>query len=222
MNLVENVANAFGLLQAPGVDTNRGKNPLAKSVYTNTQFTNVPGQVSYPYYLPHLSGNIPQTHWPYDSVYDTTWQNNISHPKYRWYGNMEYPYYTQRHRTPKVFTRPKPMYWKNNGFYYKIPSYPPYIYWYPNPYLCRDMCGDEICNEYFIRINDYRNCQRCQKRDPPQCWDPKSQKCINCPPELALEKCSLRKRFGCTNPNGYQHTDVPPINPLYTGCKMCS
>lgn len=192
-----------------------------QSAYTTTQWSNIPNDASYPYAIPHLNASIPQTQYPYDSVYDTQYQENIIHPKYRWYGNMEYPYFAQRHRQPKVYTRPKPSLRYDNGHAYTIPSYPPYVYWYPNPLKCRDTCGDDICNAYFQKINNYRNCRRCQNQKTPKCWDPKFQKCVACPPEIALESCSSRKRFGCANPNGWDQGPTQPINPIYTGCKLC-
>lgn len=199
---------------------NKSKN---LSVYQTTQYQNIPRDPPMPFGYAHLSGNIPQTHYPYDSVYDTEYQSVIMHPKYRWYGNMEYPYHVRRQRVPKVFTRPKPNYYKYNNYYYQIPNYPPYVHWYPNPMLCRDTCGDAICNEYFRRINDYRNCLRCQmNRGKPMCWSPEKQDCVDCPPEEALAKCNSRDRFGCANPNGFPHADVPPVNPIYTGCMMCN
>ncbi len=189
------------------------------SIYTNTPYTNIGRDPSYPYYYPHLNGYLPQTMYPYDSVYDNTYQSNIRHPKYRWYGNMEYPYFVRRHRIPKVFTEPKPTFTKANGFYHQIPSYPPYIYWYPNPTKCRDACGEAVCNEYFRRMNNYNMCQRCQTTDPPSCWNPKIQRCVPCNPETALEDC--KQTYGCANPNGWPHRKVAPQNPLYTGCQLC-
>ena len=179
-----------------------------------------------PRFYPYLSNSIPQTQYPYDSVYNTTTttnhhQRNITHPKYQFYGNMEYPYYVRRQRIPKVYTRPKPSFSKYGNHYYQIPGYPPYIYWYPNPLKCRDTCGDRICNAYFRKINDYRNCRRCQNQKVPKCWNPVKQQCVSCPPQQALENCSSRSRFGCANPNGWQMADTSPVNPIYTGCKLC-
>jgi hypothetical protein len=70
-------------------------------------------------------------------------------------------------------------------------------------------------------MNNYRNCRRCQRKDPPQCWSPDRQECVDCAPEKALASCAARERYGCPNPNGEMHADVPPVNPLYTGCRMC-
>ena len=193
------------------------------SIYTNTQYTNVPKNPSYPYGYPHLSASLPQTHYPYDSVYDVTYQKHVKHPKYRWYGNMQYPYHVQRHRMPKVFTEPKPTFAVHNGYYYSTNSYPPYVYWYPNPTKCRDMCGEKTCQEYYYKLNNYLNCKRCQNRrgskGQPLCFDPNKQKCVECAPELALIPCE--DRFGCANPQGLPHRRGPPIDPRKTGCQMC-
>jgi hypothetical protein len=198
--------------------------PLSKfPVYSKTQYQNIPRDATLNYYYPYLGYNIPQTQYPYDSVYDNEYQSLISHPKYRHFGNLEYPYYVRRHRTPKIYTRPKPNEYKFNNYTYQIPNYPPYVYWYPRPGLCRDSCGDAVCNEYFKRINDWRNCRRCQNMRPnPMCWDSVKEKCVPCPRNEALGNCNLRSKFGCANPNGPQHSDVPPINPLYTGCSLCN
>lgn len=191
------------------------------SVYTNTPYTNVPRDASYPYGHPYLTSRMPQTHYPWDSVYDSRYQLDIQHPKYRWYGNMEYPYFVRRHRIPKVFTEPKPQWIENDdGYTYQIPAYPPYVYWYPNPVECRDACGSATCNAYFKRMNDYRMCQFCQNLKTPQCWNPGRQRCEACPPEQALSRCE--DNFGCRNPNGWMHDNVPPINPKYTGCQLCN
>lgn len=193
------------------------------SIFANSWYSNVPRSPSYPYGYPHLSASIPQTHYPLDSVYDNRYQKDVRNPKYRWFGNMEYPYFVQRHRQPKVFTEPKPKYTIHNGYYYSVNSYPPYTYWYPNPMKCRDACGEKVCNEYFRRLNNYNNCKRCQLsrgyNGLPMCFDPKSQQCVECTPEQALENCE--DRFGCANPQGWPHARVPPQNPLYTGCKNC-
>lgn len=195
------------------------------SIYSKNQYSNRedPYSAPYPYYIPFLNGGNPQTMYPYDALYDQKYQMQNSDPKYQYYGNMEYPYYVQRHRSPHVYFDPKPTkYWHSNGFQYRIPPYPPYIYWYPNPVECRDVCGNNVCDAYYNAMNNYRNCKRCQQKDPPQCWDSTSQKCTDCPPEEALEGCQLRTRYGCANPRGFPHADVPPINPKYTGCKMCT
>lgn len=191
-------------------------------IYTNTPYTNVPRDPSYPYGYPHLRGTLPQTHYPYDAVYDAQYQRNVRHPKYRYYGNMEYPYWVQRHRMPKVFTEPKPRSYKWNGFKYQIPPYPNYVYFYNNPNECRDLCGLDVCNEYFRRKNNYLNCKRCQnvKFPGPMCWDPNKQRCITCPVRQALSRCE--DNFGCGNPLGSPHDNVPPINPKYTGCQNCN
>lgn len=192
------------------------------TIYTNTPYTNVPRNAAYPYGLSHLTGSLPETHYPYDAVYDARYQRNVRDPRYKYHGNMQYPYYVQRHRTPKVFTEPKPRSYKWNNYSYHIPSYPPYVYYQPNPIKCRDACGTDVCNEYFRRLNNYNNCRRCQlvKSPGPMCWSPTTQRCVSCPPEQALSRC--QDSFGCGNPNGGVHDNVAPINPLYTGCQNCN
>lgn len=193
---------------------------MRSSVYANTQFTNVPPDASYPYGYQHLSGSLPQTHYPWDSVYDTRYQA-VQHPKYRdGVGNMEYPYFVRRHRIPTVFTNPKPVSYDDadSGYSYQIPQYPPYIYWYPNPEECRDVCGADKCEAYYRRVNNYRMCQFCQTLKTPQCWNAGKQQCEKCRPEQALSRCE--DRFGSYNPNGWMQDRVAPINPKYTGCQL--
>jgi hypothetical protein len=191
------------------------------SVFSNTQFTNIPRDASYPYGHPYLSSRLPQTHYPWDSVYDTRYQRDVQHPKYQWHGHMEYPYYVRRHRIPKVFTEPKPIEFASpNGYSYQIPQYPPYVYWYPNPVECRDACGTKVCEEYHRRMNNYRMCKFCQTLKRPMCFDPRRQSCVPCRPEQALARCE--DNFGCRNPNGWMHDNVEPINPKYTGCQLCN
>lgn len=195
------------------------------SIYRKSQYSNlsIPYQASYPYYVSHVKGGYPERQYPYDALLDQKYQYDNLNPRYQYYGNMGYPYSAQRHRAPQVYYDPKPtlFHHASSGHEYKIPPYPPYIYWYPNPKECRDVCGNKVCDEYHEQLSNYRNCRRCQRKDPPQCWDPSSQMCVECPPEQALENCASRYNYGCANPNGYQHADVPPINPLYTGCKSC-
>ena len=198
---------------------------MSNNVYTNSQYSNVPVPYSapYPWYIPFLNGGNPRTMYPYDAIYDQRYQEHNSDPKYQYFGNMAYPAYVQRHRVPQVYFDPKPTkYYSTSGYQYKIPPYPPYIYWYPNPVECRDVCGNKVCDAYHNALNNYNNCRRCQRMDPPQCWDPDNQMCKTCPPKQALKKCSSRGRYGCANPNGFPHDDVPPINPKYTGCKLCN
>ena len=136
---------------------------------------------------------------------------------------MNYSYFNDRQRIPRVAFNPKPVsYQAANGFAYQIPQYPPYIFWYPNPVECRDVCGKQVCDSYYKAMNDNRNCQRCQRKDPPQCWDSKADVCVDCPRATALASCNSRNTYGCANPRGFPHSDGAPINPLYTGCKLCS
>ena len=68
------------------------KNPMGSiytnTPYTNTPYTNVTRDASYPYGFPYLSSQLPQTHYPWDSVYDSRYQRDIQNPKYRWYGSI--------------------------------------------------------------------------------------------------------------------------------------
>jgi hypothetical protein len=100
---------------------------------------------------------------------------------------------------------------------YRVPEYPPTIYWYPNPMECEDVCGRQVCNRYYRQLNDYRMCQVCQSQKTPMCWNPNAQRCEMCSPEHAWESCS--DRFGAQNPNGWLHANTGPINPKYTGCQ---
>lgn len=186
------------------------------SVYqVKSQYNNVPSfRASYPNYIPFLNGGNPETLYPYDSMYDK---------KYQHFGSMDYPYYVQRHNAPQVYFNPKPLLKVDATnpraiLYNEIPPYPNYIYWYPNPMKCQDVCGNKVCDAYYEKANNYRNCMRCQRKDPPQCWSSKFQQCINCPPEHALTPCASRTRYGMPNPNGELHADVSPQNPLYNGC----
>ena len=197
------------------------------SIYQKSQYSNLakPYRASYPYYIPHLNGGNPQTMYPYDAVYDQKYQGQNMDPRFQYYGNMEYPQSVQRHRMPYVYYNPKPKLYVDTtnpgaAHYYDIPPYPPYVYWYPNPMKCRDICGNKICDAYFRQINNYRNCTRCQRKQTPQCWSPEAQECVQCAPEEALASCASLDRYGSPNPNGQMHANVPPQNPLYTGCKL--
>lgn len=190
------------------------------SVYTNTSLGNIPNDANYPYGFPYLNGRLPDTHFPWDAAYDVQYQFDVRNPKYQYYGNMEYPYFVRRHRTPQVLPRVKPVSVEHGDYTYQIPQYPPYVYWYPNPLECRDTCGEEMCNAYGKRMNDYRMCQMCQNLKVPQCWDSGKQRCVACRPEHALARCE--NQFGCANPNGWVHDRVAPINPKYTGCRLCN
>lgn len=191
------------------------------SVYSNTLYGNIPRDAGYPYGFPYLDSRLPQTMYPWDSVYDMQYQHDVQNPKYQYYGNMEYPYFVRRHRMPLVFANPKPREVAHGPYSYQIPQYPPYVYWYPNPTECRDTCGSAICDAYYKRMNDFRGCQLCQNlRGGPQCWDAKNQRCRKCRPEEALERCE--DQFGCRNPDGWLQDNVAPINPKYTGCRVCN
>lgn len=197
------------------------------SIYQKSQFSNIPNpyQASHPYYIPFLNGGNPEPMYPSDALYDGTYQKDVMNPQYQYFGTMNYPYTVQRQNVPYVYYNPKPNLYvdfsnPSSALYYNIPPYPPYVYWYPNPQTCADVCGNKICDKYYEQMNNYRNCKRCQLNDPPQCWSSSKQQCVNCPPEQALESCSSRRRYGMPNPNGEIHADVPPQNPLYTNCRL--
>lgn len=126
-------------------------------------------------------------------------------------------------KLPRVLVEPKPVEYDDRatGFNYHIPSYPPYVYWYPNPMECSDVCGERVCNAYDRRMNDYRMCEYCQSMKVPQCWDKRAQQCVSCPQGQALRRCV--DTYGCANPHngGWMQDRVAPINPKYTGCKQC-
>lgn len=192
-----------------------------QSIYSNTPYTNVTRTPSYPHRYPHLVSKLPETQYPYDSVYDSRYQHDIKHPNNQ-HQNMEYPHWVQRHRMPMVFTERKPRsYNTTTGYSYQVYPYPPYQYFYHNPRKCRDTCGGRSCQKYFKKLNNYNNCKRCQliKRPGPMCWDPKAQRCVSCSHNKALTRCE--DTFGCKNPQGFPHGNIRPINPLYTGCKNC-
>ncbi len=197
------------------------------NIFQKSQYSNLPRpyRASSSYYIPFLNGGNPEPTYPADALYDGTYQTDNMNPKYQYYGNMEYPQTVQRQNVPLVYYNPKPNLYVDASdpsslYYYTIHPYPPYVYWYPNPNECRDVCGNKVCEDYYNQMNNYRNCTRCQKNDPPQCWSSKKQQCVNCPPEKALEGCHLRTRYGIPNPNGELHADLPPQNPLYTSCKL--
>lgn len=190
------------------------------SSYAQAPNSNLPVRdASWVYGYPYMTSRLPQANWPWDSVYDTAYQSDINNPNYRHYGTMEYPYSVRRQQVPLVYVNPRPSsYETDSGYGFNIPNYPPAIYWYPNPTECEDTCGPQVCNAYYKRANDYRMCNVCQTLKKPMCWDPRSQRCVDCAPEQALESCE--KRFGSTNPNGWPHARVAPINPKYTGCAL--
>lgn len=196
-------------------------------MYSTGQYNNrpVPYESAYQYYISFLNGSNPNVQYPYDAQFDSKYQNDVVNPTYSTnVGEMNYPYYVQRHRSPEVFYDPKPTKYYNpvDNHIYQIPQYPPYMYWYPAPSECRDTCGKKVCDSYYKAMNDNRNCQRCQRKDPPQCWDSQIESCVDCPRSTALASCNSRNSYGCANPRGFPHSDGAPINPMYTGCKLCS
>jgi hypothetical protein len=193
-------------------------------MYKVNQYNNrpVPYRAPFSNYLTYLNGGNPEPQYPYDALFDQQYQAASKKPYTKYSGSNDYPYYAQRHRAPHTYYDPKPTkYHHTDGYEYKIPKYPPYMYWYPNPVECRDTCGKQVCDSYHNALNNYTNCRRCQRNDPPQCWDESKQMCSECLPEQALSSCQSRSRYGCPNPRGFPNADVPPINPKYTGCKMC-
>ena len=158
--------------------------------------------------------------FPNDYIYDAPYEEV---PKNVPTGVTDIPNQPRRHRLPDILVKTKPQNYKakKTGFYYQIPQYPPYVYWYPNPMECRDVCGTKVCNDYFKRMNDYRMCRFCQNLKDPQCWDSKLQRCVTCNQSQALKRCE--DQYGCQNPNSYLgwQDNGAPINPKYTGCKMC-
>jgi hypothetical protein len=197
------------------------------SLYRNSQYSNKPFHysTSNPYYIPFLNGGNPEPMYPSDALYDGTYQTDNMNPKYQYYGNLDYPQTVQRQNQPLVYYNPKPVLKvdatdKSSILYYESPKYPPYVYYYPNPVECKDVCGNKICDAYYNKMNNYRNCRRCQMKSTPQCWCPRTQTCVNCPPEKALTSCASRTRYGMPNPNGALQADVPPQNPLYTSCRL--
>lgn len=121
---------------------------------------------------------------------------------------------------PTVLPNPRPRdYSPSQGFVYQNYTYPPMIYWYPNPRECEDICGGDVCNQYYRKMNDYRMCQLCRSLRPGQCWDRQKQACRPCRPRERWTSCE--DSLGCVNPNGWVNDNVAPVNPKYTGCKMC-
>jgi hypothetical protein len=157
---------------------------------------------------------MPNTTYPNSYVYDTPYMENPER-----HGTWTIP---TQDRMPHKFVRPK----QNDGysypsdFYYQVPQIPPYVYWYPNPVECRDVCGTNVCDHFARRLNNYKMCQFCQNLKTPQCWDAKNQMCTPCPRSQALQTCE--NQYGCANPNGFPHARVAPIDPKYTGCKLCN
>lgn len=191
-----------------------------ESVYTSPVAGNIPRQAAYPYGLPYLQNQLPQTHWPWDAAHDTKYQRDIQNPNYAHYAQPAYPYWVRRHRAPTVFSQPKPVGRRANGYTFQIPPRSPYVYWYPNPVECSDACGTEVCVEYQRRLNNYKMCQMCQSLKKPMCYSAQKQQCVPCAPEQALSSCE--ENYGCRNPNGWVHNNVAPINPKYTGCQLCN
>jgi hypothetical protein len=107
-----------------------------------------------------------------------------------------------------------------NDVFFQLPDNGPYLYWYPNPTECRDVCNPKRCNEYYTQLNNYNNCNRCQLNPGrPMCWNPKTQQCYKCSQKKAMKSCTKPSAYGTPNPNGWPHREVGgPINPKYTGC----
>lgn len=178
-----------------------------------------------------LNGAIPDTAYPYAGAYGfKSFLPNPNQDKEFFDDSMSmdrtdrypFPYTVRRHRVPQVFMNPKPTKFFNaaTGYKYQIPQYPNFLYWYPGDTLCSDVCGEKICNKYYNDLNNYRNCQRCQMKDPPQCWSPKMQTCVDCPRHIALGACQSRERYGCGG-NTWPMADTEPQNPMLTGCRNC-
>jgi hypothetical protein len=163
---------------------------------------------------------VPQTNY----VYDTPYQEM---PARQPTGLMDFPRepsLPRRHRLPQVMVKSKSQEYDGyrlTGYNYQISQHSPYIYWYPNPMECRDLCGTRTCDRHYKRMNDYRMCRFCQSLKNPQlrCWDAKEQRCTQCTTSEAGKRCE--DLFGCANPNGWMQDRVAPIDPKYTGCRLC-
>lgn len=105
----------------------------------------------------------------------------------------------------------------------QVIHYRPYapwnIYRYNKSWRCEDVCDPERCKQFYKKLKDYRGCRKCQLQNPPKCWCPEREKCVDCPEREARADCL--DKYGCKNPRGFPHRRVRPENPIYTRCKLC-
>lgn len=82
---------------------------------------------------------------------------------------------------------------------------------------CDNVCGVKMCNRYRERIDNYNHCKRCQVQG--KCWSPYQSRCTDCSYAQSQKPCE--NKYGCLNPKGSEFANVPPIDPMFTGCMPC-
>ena len=98
--------------------------------------------------------------------------------------------------------------------------YRPYnIYRYTKSWKCDDVCDPDTCKQHLTKLRNYRGCIHCQLQNPPKCWNSETMSCESC--SLPEARTSCQDRYGCKNPRGFPHRGTRPVNPIYTGCKLC-
>lgn len=83
--------------------------------------------------------------------------------------------------------------------------------------FCDNICGVRMCKKYRKQHNNFTQCKRCQLQG--KCWSPYQKRCIDCGYNRAVVKCE--DKYGCSNPNGGEFSNVPPINPMFNNCTVC-
>ena len=78
---------------------------------------------------------------------------------------------------------------------------------------CKDICKNEICNDYNNQIYTYNSCNICKQNG--LCWSDNKRVCVKC---VKSEKdISCNQTYGCYRDNRY----IKPLNPKFTGCQKC-
>lgn len=79
--------------------------------------------------------------------------------------------------------------------------------------VCKDICKNEICDNYKNQIYIYNSCNICKERG--LCWSENNRVCDKC--TESEKEISCDKKYGCYRNNRY----MKPLNPKFTGCHRC-
>lgn len=81
---------------------------------------------------------------------------------------------------------------------------------------CDDYCHHDTCKDYKDRMKYYKYCKKCATEG--LCWNLSETSCHECSVKDSIN-CEDSNKFGCWNELAGKYTK--PINPKYTGCKLC-
>jgi hypothetical protein len=85
--------------------------------------------------------------------------------------------------------------------------------------ICRGRCSHKVCRDYHRRLHDFHMCRKCHAQN--KCYSKPKGSCVPCSKWELKKHCESMDSYGCQNPHGFQHPDVPPINPANTHCQPC-